>query len=83
MGQGRGGPKLLLLKDHYSTETALACDWKWRGCFIKCVFTCTAVIYQLLFKNYSECHFLNFPNVPLRTVADYIKMMTLNLKPKI
>lgn len=34
-------------------------------------------------KNYSECHFLSFPNVPLGTVADYIKMMTLNLKPKI
>lgn len=83
LGAHQGCPKQLLLKDHYSTETALSCDWKCRDCFIKCVFTCTAVIYQLLFKNYSECHFLSFPNVPLGTVADCIKMMTLNLKPKI
>lgn len=66
-------------------KTGLSCDWKCRGGFIKCVFTCTAVIYHLLLKSYSECHSLSFPNadVLLRTVDDYIKMMTLNLKPKI
>lgn len=44
----------------------------------------------LLFISYflkpiQKWHFLSFPNadVPLRTVADSIKMMTLNLKPKI
>lgn len=80
-----GCPEQLLLKRHCSRrKPALACDWKWGG-FIKCVFTSPALIYQLLFKNYSQCHFLSFPNadVPLGTVDDYIKMMTLNLKPKI